>query len=414
MPGLVSVGADAISAPGNAIVAIGENTMPAKQRIERARTRLVLDHPFFGALALRLCIQEDASCPTACTNGVYIRYNPQFIGGLTDPELTGLVAHEVCHCAAGHFWRRSSRDASRWNVATDYEINSELIRNGFTLPSGDLVDPTMTGQSAETIYDQMPKQTGQTGQQKQTGQQTPGNGPQTAGPAPDPGNCGGVEDGPADTDDAGNGLREQWQVATVQAAKAAKAYGKLPGMGQRLLDELTRPALPWQTILADFVQRTARNDYSWQRINRVHAQRGIFMPGVQSNELPAVVVAVDTSGSIDQETLAAFTGAVSDILATYQTVAHVVFCDSHVQRVDEYRSEDLPIRWNDAPGGGGTDFRPVFDWIEKEGIEPAALVYLTDGYGSFPADEPDYPTIWAMTTDYDPPFGETVRLADAN
>jgi predicted metal-dependent peptidase len=61
-------------------------------------------------------------------------------------------------------------------------------------------------------------------------------------------------------------------------------------------------------------------------------------------------------------------------------------------------------------GGGGTDFRPVFDRIAEEPEPPNALVYLTDLYGSFPDQAPAYPVIWAANNDQTGPFGETVHL----
>ena len=68
----------------------------------------------------------------------------------------------------------------------------------------------------------------------------------------------------------------------------------------------------------------------------------------------------------------------------------------------------------EAHGGGGTDFRPVFQMIEDEGIVPEIVIFLTDCYGNFPDDEPPYPTIWASIIDpahlgyYLPPFGDVI------
>ena len=63
-----------------------------------------------------------------------------------------------------------------------------------------------------------------------------------------------------------------------------------------------------------------------------------------------------------------------------------------------------------SKGGGGTDFRPPFEYVEREGITPACLIYLTDGYGPFPQNPPPYPVLWAMTTDVVPPWGEYVKV----
>ena len=54
-----------------------------------------------------------------------------------------------------------------------------------------------------------------------------------------------------------------------------------------------------------------------------------------------------------------------------------------------------------AAGGGGTDFRPVFDWVAERcrrgEARPDALIYCTDGWGTFPPRAPDYPLVWGVT-----------------
>lgn len=103
---------------------------------------------------MRLNIQaaDAATCPTFATNGTDLQYNPDFAATLTDPELLGVVAHEVIHCALGHPYRCAGRDIKEWNVAADYAANPLLIKAGFTLPAGSLIDPNYDGLSAEQIY----------------------------------------------------------------------------------------------------------------------------------------------------------------------------------------------------------------------------------------------------------------------
>jgi predicted metal-dependent peptidase len=61
-------------------------------------------------------------------------------------------------------------------------------------------------------------------------------------------------------------------------------------------------------------------------------------------------------------------------------------------------------------GGGGTDFAPVFEYVEQQGLAPQALVFLTDLYGPFPEREPHYPVIWVSTSSQVAPFGETIPV----
>ncbi len=121
-----------------------------------------------------------------------------------------------------------------------------------------------------------------------------------------------------------------------------------------------------------------------------------------------IVVAIDTSGSISQEMLNTFGGEIKAIVQSSRpTKTHVIYCDSEVNHVDEFGpNDDLHF---DMHGGGGTAFAPPFAYVAEKSIKPVCLVYLTDGYGSFPA-APEYPTMWVCTTDVVAPFGETVPI----
>jgi predicted metal-dependent peptidase len=161
--------------------------------------------------------------------------------------------------------------------------------------------------------------------------------------------------------------------------------------------------------LANFVERTARNDYNWNNPNRRYLNRGFVLPGLLSDELSRVVVANDTSGST-MGVQGHFTNEISGILAMFKTTITVIECDARVQRVQDYQTEDLPVEF-EIKGGGGTDFRPVFDHVEKEGLMPSCLIYLTDTYGTFPPEQPDYPVMWvSVVKDGICPWGEVVYL----
>ena len=62
-------------------------------------------------------------------------------------------------------------------------------------------------------------------------------------------------------------------------------------------------------------------------------------------------------------------------------------------------------------GGGGTDFRPVFDKVKELNIFPELLIYLTDAYGSFPEKQPNYPVLWCLTEENSVvPWGHSVHI----
>ena len=124
----------------------------ARTRLLKARADMVVNHPFFACLAMRLTLKEDRSCQTAWTDGKTFGYNPDYINILPRDKLLGLSAHTVMHPACGHHLRRENRDPGTWNKACDYVINPILIDAGLVLPDGFLWDEAHAGKTAEQVY----------------------------------------------------------------------------------------------------------------------------------------------------------------------------------------------------------------------------------------------------------------------
>ncbi|MGD0109761.1 MAG: VWA-like domain-containing protein [Rhodopila sp.] len=135
--------------------------------------------------------------------------------------------------------------------------------------------------------------------------------------------------------------------------------------------------------------------------------RGLYLPSLRSETIGPVVVAVDTSGSIDDATLAAFAAEITAILDEAAPAAiHVVYCDHAIAGTETYEPGDVIDLT--PHGGGGTAFRPVFEWIARSGIQPVSAVYLTDLCGWDFGPEPDYPVLWVSTDLTNAPFGEVI------
>src|SRR5438046_5152215 len=267
--------------------------MTTNEKLTKARMSLLLNEPFFASLLLRLKFVRNDNIPTACVDGKTLTYSGKYVDGLTVPELTTVLAHEVLHCALGHFARRGARDLKDWNYATDYAINESLQEINekaqasskappFPFPQGALLNKQHRGKSAEEIYSarktqqQPPQQSQGAGgqsnpQQSQSPQQSQGKG-QGAGKGqgkPQPGN--GQGDEPSDDTGAGMGdvtdeppesdggaddaeLAEDWKQAAVQAAALAKGRGSLPSELARLVDSLVNPKKNWREVLADLIR----------------------------------------------------------------------------------------------------------------------------------------------------------------
>lgn len=390
------------------------NTTADRQKVEKdavfavskARVRLITspDRPqdcFFAVLALRFTPVPDWSVPTAATDGKCLWYNPQWWLNLTEKERIGVLVHEVLHCALGHQARRGSRDPKAWNIAGDLAINALVERDGFALPEGRLLPGRAPfadfppEASAEEYYDLL-KKGGSGGGDSPNGQ-----------PADDPGGCGAVRDAsPSQAEQSAS--QADWKAAVSQAATVAKQRGQLPAGLEKLVGDLLAPKVLWSDVLREFVRAHARNDYSWVHPNRRYANQGIFLPGMHSEELGEIVVAIDTSGScFDDDTQQRFASEMQGILEAYDCTAHVIYCDSAVHEVETWTRTDGEFKLH-ASGGGGTSHRPVFEKITELGLDPVCVVCLTDLYTDFPPDRPPYPVLWAAVNNPQatPPFGQ--------
>lgn len=385
-------------------------TMNAMKKVIAARAGLILDAPFFGNLALRLNIKEDPSCKTAWTDSITLGFNPEFIDGLTLDETKGNAAHEVGHCMLSHHTRRNGRNLRKYNEACDYVLNLILIEAGFVLPKGVLINPAYKGMSVDKVYrllpDPPPSKDGEGGEGGQNN---------------DPGGCGEVRDFKPASQDGANGSEptpaqlsqseQDWKIAVAQARQIAKGMGSMPAGIDRLVGEILDPKVDWKTILRRFVEVSACNDYSWQMPNRRFIQQGIYLPRLHSKELKPPVLVCDMSYSRDDEALKASAAEISAILEEYDTTLYVVYCADRVNGVEVFTSQDLPLELH-PKGSGGTDFRPPFEWVREQGIDPGCLIYLTDLECSRFPEDPGYPVLWGYMgqNGETPPFGDVIHI----
>lgn len=378
--------------------------MEDAEKIIKAKVQLILNQPFFATLALGLQYLPDTSIKTTCTNGVHLKYNPAYIEKLSIDELAGVFAHEVMHNALFHNTRRQYRDKAKWNKATDYAINPMLIESGFLLPEGYLDSDLYLNRSAEEIYNLMPV----SDDEKQDENGDEDSNQDTIGSSHQDKGMGEVEDLPSDMDthEAESNMRQ----VLVQASMTAQRQGKMPESLQRLVDQMLRPRHDWKQILAQYLSEIARNDYSWKKPARRLLHCGIYIPSLESLETGKIILIVDTSSSIKDQLINQFTAEVQDIANAFSIGLMVIYVDTTVQHVQEIApDEHIQLK---PKGGGGTDFKPGFVYIDKNNLDPKAVVYLTDGEcNSFPI-EPDYSVIWAQFGDYSfkPPFGQVIQV----
>ena len=216
-----------------------------------------------------------------------------------------------------------------------------------------------------------------------------------------------------------NEHEQAWDEAMHQALNFAKAQGKVPGAVQETIEDAHRSTLDWRSLLRRYMTDAAARDYSWSVPNRRFIDSGLYLPSIRSEGMSSLAVIVDTSGSVDTDTLAAFWSEVREVAAEIDPERVIVLqVDAIVQEQQEYAASDLPERIT-VKGRMGTDFRPGFQRLAEQAIEPAVCLYFTDmDCDRYPDHEPPYPVVWCDWSDSTrlapnpPPWGEHIRIAD--
>lgn len=413
-------------------------------KLATARTRLILDKPFLGALVLRLpMVAGDPSwCESTFTDGKTFYYNRDYIDALDADQTQFALSQQALHCALSHFHRRGHRIGHRWDLACAYAVTPLLINDGLKPVPDVMYLRDYEGMTAEEIYpclkdndnsgerdleqqvsdssdnhdndskkgegedkgnqdrQRNDQQDGQGDQKESPDDQGEGEGKGKGGaPAPAPMN-------PQELD----ALSVQWQQRMAGAAQQALQSGKLEGEMARMVDYLLQPKLPWRMLLARYMSATARDDYSYARPSTRRGDPAVY-PTLRSHETN-IVVAIDTSGSISADEIQEFISEIDAIKSQVRARVTLLTCDSDLnhgcpwtfEAWDEF-TYDVELR-----GGGGTNFRPVFDWVDALDSAPGLVIYFTDGEGIFPDAEPDYPVSWLVKGKAKVPFGQRIQL----
>lgn len=387
-------------------------------KLVKARTKLVMDKPFLGALILRLPIKSANPqwCPTTATDGRHFYYNPSYIKVLNLDQVQFVLAHEVLHCALRHFSRRQHRHQLRWDLACDYAINPLLLKEGLAPPPHLHIIEQYEGMTAEEIYPMIDENNldepmdkhlyDHQNQEEDSSQSTPletlsgQNAVHDDSTALPP---------PPLSDREQQQLELQWQQRLAGAAQQARQVGKLSGTLARMLEHLLQPQLPWRVLLAHYMTFTAREDYTYMRPSR---REGIALfPSLRSAQAQ-IIVALDISGSISDTDIAEFLTEMNAIKGQVRAHLTLLACDTQLTQDSPWFYEP----WENfvAPkkfsGGGGTSFKPVFKYVEQTACHVDLLVYFTDAQGEFPDIPPSYPVVWLVKGKGKVPWGHHIQL----
>jgi len=383
-----------------------------RDRITKARVKLLLHHPFFGNLATRLKIVDASDrIPTAAVDGRNLFYNDEFVSKLSDGELIFLIAHEVMHCVYEHMLRRGEREPQVWNMAADYVINNGLIRDRI----GDVIkvvpilaDRQYDGMTTDEVYDKLMENAVTIKMTLDTHLDLEGDGDSEDG---DGDGKSGI--GKKLTEEERKALRDELKDAVIQAAQAAGA-GNLPTGVDRIVKNITDPKMPWQELCRIQLTSMIKNDYSFTRPSRKSWHTGAVLPGMLPAEEVDVCIAIDTSGSISNDMVKDFLGEIQGIMGTFDSWNIKIWCfDTQVYAERDFSSDaGDDIADYEPQGGGGTMFEANWEYMKERDIQPKQFIMFTDGYPCGTWGDPDYcDTLFVVHggPNIEAPFGVTAH-----
>ena len=367
----------------------------SNEKLDQAKTKLMLENPYFGTLVTSLEIKINTNIASFRPLGDVLEYNNEYLEVLSVGEVATVLANAVMHQALFHSERGKEKVFSVWNLASDYAINDLLVENGFMLPPMANYASRFEMLYAEQIYTILLgeldlKESDETADEQEKEEQNE----------------------EMEEQDVPEELlaQEEYELLLEQLNIKLEKHGDLPKGIERFVQSKGESKVSWRDELYRYINTHAKSDYRMFPPSKKHLYRGIALPSIYGEELK-IVVAIDTSASIDDELLKVFLAELYEIMQVFtHYVIELIECDASIQNIQRLTPQE-PLEPT-LKGGGGTNFTPVFDYIENLNEDFKFLIYFTDGKGSFPKYEPFIDTLWVIPqmAEGKVPFGEILEL----
>ena len=371
-----------------------------EKKLSRVKIQMMDEFPFWAYLILKLKMREDLNNEVPEYGGMGVTahgdliWKREFVDSLNYDELKAVLAHEVSHLILMHLTRLGNRDPPLFNIACDIAVNYILQCNNFSLPECGYVTDThnktvkvfeqtikdLDKKNAEIIYDELLSNQALKDYLKALGK---GKGKNKFGFDAHSYAKGGSES-------EINKLEEKWKDGLIEAATHAKQKGSVPGGMDEYIGKILDPKVNWRHIVQRYVINHLPYDFSFSKFNKKYPD--IIMPGVVKENVE-MVVAIDTSGSLDDKELAQFLGEIVSIARSHHNLKMTLIeCDCAIQQVLEVSNGNIEKILNmKIKGRGGTSHQPVVDLINKKYPTARLLICLTDGFSDIETCFPNLP-----------------------
>ena len=385
---------------------------------------------------------------TLLTDGTHILYNPRYVlqcykSAREIPVRDYL--HMVMHCVFRHLYMAPSLNRTYWDLACDIAVEHVITELGLKAVTTarekhqaqyiSAVKKDLTHVTAEKIYAYLRKTLPDPAKiaeirglfyadnhaiwymtDEEIAQQFGLSSGGSPGAGENRGRTAGVR---ASRAVIWQGISEQIQV---DLETFGKQRGLNPGAMTQNLASVNRERYDYTAFLKKFAvmgETMKINDDEFDYIFYTYGlqlyEKMPLIEPLEYKEVKAIkefVIAIDTSGSTSGELVQKFVQKTYNILKSTESFftkinLHIIQCDADIQEDQKITCQeafDAYLKTMTIRGLGGTDFRPVFEYVEqlrrkKEFINLKGLIYFTDGYGTFPAKKPDYDTAFVFVED---------------
>jgi predicted metal-dependent peptidase len=409
----------------------------AVDKIAAARVWLLKEKPFFGVLARALLVEPSAALGT--TFRLYaddrLLVHPKAVLTLPFASVCARLAHLSLHSALGAYGRRRERAPSRWNFAHDLAVEP-LLREARLPTASGAPEWLRVGMSAEEIYELLPEDAAPPPEWCDLVDPPPLPRDERSPPAGAPrGTLGEEENGlqipvPVAPHEV-RALELAWKMRLAEAlqveyASGGKTWGAVPAWIDAMVSAVIAPPPSWTLTLQRSVAALSRSERTFMRPSRRQSAVAfdlgeewpsvVSMPGRRVVRAGQLVAIVDTSASIEDETVASALGAVC-AAATAEGIDEVrlIQADAEVTSDELMSPADLLTRKIAIKGRGGTSFAPALTRLAREARQEGerfTAVYLTDLDGTFPENRAvrGLDVLWVTTIVRPVPFGRVLRL----
>lgn len=420
----------------------------AVQILRYARNELLVALRFMDLALCKLTYQAADVARTA-TDGKHLYFAPQYIfqlyreGGYT---LNHAYLHSVFHCVFYHPFIAPGVDQPLWDLACDIavegiirELNVKQLETAMDAARAvelDAIQKTYGKLTAERLYKSFLKKPLSKKEQERLQEIFQVDEHMVWYMEKESGQDGGGDQDSQDQGSGGEDLYPSWEEISerikVDLETASQEWGKRSSSLMQNVQEVNRERYDYSGFLRKFAVLGEAMQINDDEFDYIFYTYGLSLyrniPLIEPLEYKDVkrirefVIAIDTSGSVKGELVQTFVQKIYNILKSTESFfskinLHIIQCDADIQedvKITCQEEFDAYLKTMTIKGLGGTDFRPVFRYVDElihkgEFVNLRGLIYFTDGYGTFPERKPEYETAFLFVADeyinpYVPPW----------